>query len=253
MRAYRIWFVTLLIGCLIAQPMLAGWAVAARIIPTENGSLIIDGKEVNVFKSEMPLPEGRMVTCKGNCLVQTKGMHLVAQDQAVFALSETPEQYRLTVQSGRLDFAMGTDSKPLVFQTPSHTISSEKNILPANQGLIRGYIIVTDNGARIDITEGAIQVATGEGTQLIEPGHPLVIALNEDTDALLAGAAAAAGGAGIAGASSAGASSGATAAGAGFISAVGIAAGVAASASDGGRLEVSPTDINPSDLDTRPF
>jgi hypothetical protein len=236
--------------------MLSGLALAARIIPSKNGSLLIDGKEVNAFKSEMPLPDGKLVTCKGTCLVQANNMQLVAQDKAVFALSEASQQYGLTVESGRLDFAIGTESKTLVFKTPHHTIPSERNIMPAGDSrLIRGYVLVTEKGTEISTTEGAIQIATGQGSQLIEPGHPLVIASNGDAQAVAAVGAAttAAGGAALAGASGAGASSGAVAAAAGSFSAAGIAAGMAASAGDGGRQELSPTDINPSNLDTRPF
>ncbi len=256
MRRYQASFVFLLVACLAAQPILAGPATAARLIPTEKGSLIIDGKEISPFKSEMPLPEGKLITCKGSCLVQARNVQFVPRDQSVFALAETNGQHDLTVQSGRVDFAIGREARGLSFSIPGQTLQAEKKVLSAVGGeVVRGYVSVTEKGAEIVVQEGALQVATAEGSQLIEPNQPLVMAMDKNGKAVAAGTAAAglaAGGAGLAGASGSGVSAGAAAAG-GAVAAAGIAAGVAASADDGGRRAVSPTDINPSNLDTKPF
>jgi hypothetical protein len=241
MRKYNAAIVVLLVACLAAQPLLAGSASAARLIPTEKGSLIIDGKETSSFQSEMPLPEGKLITCKGSCLVQGRNMQLVAHDKAVFALSEAPEQYDLTVQSGRIGFAAGPESKEIAFHTPDQTIRSEKTAVQGTDKVVRGFVSVTDKGAEIAVEEGALQVATANGTKLIEPGRPLTFGAGT------AGMAAAT--AGLAGASSSGVSAGAVAAG-GAVAGVGVAAGVAASANNVGGTTNS---VSPSGLDTRPY
>ncbi len=254
----------MLVACLAAQPILAGSATAARLIPTESASLIIDGQEMSPFKSEMALPEGKLITCRGTCLVQARNMQLVPRDQSIFALSETSEHYELTVRSGRIDFAVGRDSKGLTFHVPNQTIQSEKTILSAAEsGLVRGYVTATDQGAEIVVQEGALQVATAEGARTIGPNQPLVMTTDENGKTVLAGSAAAgmaAGGAGLAGASGGGASAGAATAGGaatavagGAGAAAGVAAVVAAGSEGGGRKAVSLTDINPSDLHTKPF
>jgi hypothetical protein len=257
MRRYRASFVFLLAACLAAQPILAGSATAARLIPTENGSLVIDGKEISPFKSEMPLPEGKLITCKGSCLVQARNVQLVPQDQSVFAVAETSGRHNLTVQSGRVDFAIGPESRGLTFNVPGQTLQAEKSVASATDGgVVRGYVSVTEKGAEIVVQEGALQVATAEGSQVIEPNRPLVMAMDKNGKVVAAGTAAAglaAGGAGMAGASGGGGVSAGAAVAGGAVAAAGVAAGVAASADDGGRRAVSPTDINPSNLDTRPY
>jgi hypothetical protein len=258
MRGNKVFIATILAVWLTAQPILAGSAAAARLIPTENSSLVIDGTEISPFQSEMPLPEGKLIQCRGSCMVQGRSMQFVPRDQSVFALAEGSEQYELTVQSGRIDFAIGRDSKGLSFRLPNGTIQSERTVLSAtDSGVVRGYVEVTPDGFEIVVQEGALQVATPEGSRLIEPNRPLVIASGSQANPAAAGSAAAglaAGGAGLAGATGGGISTGAAIAG-GAVAAAGIAAGVAASggSSGGDREEVSPTDMRRSNLSTKPF
>lgn len=263
MKSHKVFMILMLVACMAAQPILAGSATAARLIPSESSSLIIDGQEMTSIKSEMVLPEGKLITCRGSCLVQARNMQFVPQDQSIFALSETSEHYELTVRSGRVDFAVGRDSKGLTFHVPNQTIQSEKTPLSATEsGVVRGYVTVTDQGAEIVVQEGALQVATADGARMVEPNQPLVMTKDENGRTVLAGSSAAglaAGGAGLAGSSGGGASvaaasaGGAAAAIVGGAAAAGVAAGVAAGSEDGGRKAVSLTDINPSDLHTKPF
>lgn len=161
----------------VAQPMLALAASPARLIPAGTVSVLENGKEVNRFKSEMPMPQGLTMAVNGKCIIQSQSLQLVAQDEAVFALTEAESRYDLTVKSGRVDFAMRSEAKPVSFHTPHDLIRAERAIVPAGgNGLVRGFITVTKDGTELSVQEGALQVVSSDGTQLIEPGHSIVLA-----------------------------------------------------------------------------
>jgi hypothetical protein len=165
---------------MVVQPALAWAGPGARVIPQGKVSLLVDGKEVNQFQSEMPLPEGTLMLCSGRCLVQTQNIQLVAQDQAVFALAEGQARWDLTVKSGQLDFALRTGSKPVSFHTPHDTIQAERAIVPASStAMVRGSLTVTESESVMSIQEGALQVMSPDGTQLVEPGQSIRLAQSQ--------------------------------------------------------------------------
>ena len=229
-------FVVVLAALLVAQPMLAAAASSARIIPTGNVSLLADGKEMSQFRSEMPLPQGALMACNGNALVQTQNLQLVAVDKTVFALAESQKQWDLTVKSGQVDFAISAQAKPMAFHTPHDSIQAEQAIVPAgSDGLVRGSLSVAENGTELTIQEGALQVMTSEGQQLVQAGHSVVLAQAKVGNAgkvAAAGTAATAAGAGVAAAGGSGISS-TTALAAGGVVAAGIAAGAIGATSSG--------------------
>jgi len=159
---------------LVVQPMLSWAGGGARVIPQGTVSLLADGKEVSQFQSEMPLPEGSLMLCNGNCLVQTQNIQLVAQDRAVFALAESKARWDLTVKSGQVDFAMRTGAKPISFHTPHDTVQAEQAILPASgTAMVRGSIIVTEKESVVAVQEGALQMMSSDGTLLAQPGQSI--------------------------------------------------------------------------------
>jgi len=164
---------------LIMQPVFAGAASSARIIPTGKVSVLgeADGRELNHFKSEMPLPQGILMACSGNCLIQTQHLQLVAQDQAVFAASDGEQQWDLTVKNGRVDFAIRPEAKPIAFHTPHDVLRIEQAVIPAGgSGAVRGYISVRDKVTEVAVEEGALQVSGANGVQMIQPGHSILLA-----------------------------------------------------------------------------
>ena len=161
----------------VAQPMLATAGSSARLIPAGSVRVMDNGKEINNFKSEMPMPQGLTMAVNGKCIVQSQSLQLVAQDQAVFALNEAESRYDLTIKSGRVDFAMRPEAKPVSFHTPHDLIQSEQAIVPAgNAGLVRGFVTVSEEKTELSIQEGALQVMSSDGTQLVQPGHSIVLA-----------------------------------------------------------------------------
>lgn len=217
-------FVVVLVALLVAQPTLALSATPVRLIPSGNVSLLADGKEVRQLNSEMPLPQGTLMACNGNCLVQTQSLQLVAQDKAVFGMAESAERWDLTIKSGHVDFALTGQAKPVAFHTPHDLIQTQQVIVPANNGgLVRGYVAVAESGTEFRVLEGSVQVASSNGTQMVQAGNSITLAQAQVTGTAKQGKVAA--GAGAAALATGGALAGTTG---GISTASMVAAGVAA-------------------------
>ena len=183
--------VFILATLLIVQPVFSWAGTGARVIPQGKVSILEEGKEATQFQSELPLPEGTLMLCNGNCLVQTQSLQLVAQDQAVFALAEGKAQWDLTVKSGQVDFAMRPDGKPISFHTPLDTIQMERAIMPASgTGMVRGSVVVSKTDSNLVVREGTLQVMGPDGTMLVQPGQAIrLVAAGSSAAGTKAGAA----------------------------------------------------------------
>lgn len=177
MKGRCVLFFAVLAALMIVQPVPASAESVLRLIPTGTVNLVEDGKSVGSFRSEMPLPQGMLMACKGSCIVQSQSLQLVARDEAVFALAEAAERWDLTVKTGRVDFTMRSQVKPVTFHTPHDTLQTQQVIVPAgNNGLVRGYVVVTDGSTELHVTEGALQMTTRNGSQRVHPGHSIQLA-----------------------------------------------------------------------------
>jgi hypothetical protein len=167
----------LLVAFLVAQPV-AGYAgSSARLVPSGKVSVLDNGKEVNQFQSEMPLPQGIQMACNGGCVVQAKNLQLVVHDKAIFALIDDISQWDLTVNAGRVDFALRTEGKSISFHTPHDVIQTQQVIVPAgSEGLLRGHVTVTAKATELAVDQGAMQVLTRNGVELVEQGRSIVLA-----------------------------------------------------------------------------
>ncbi len=240
-KCFRI-LVVFLVSMMVMQPVVSLAGSSARIIPTGKVALLQDGKEAGVFQSEMPLPQGKLLTCKGNCLVQSEGLQLVAHDKAVFSMAEAGNVSDLNLNNGDMEFAIGSKSKQLAFHTPDDVIT----VANAEQGSgpVRGFITVSENGTDVKILEGNVQVADKDGSKVLRAGETMSLARANNGDATKAAMAGAAGAAGAAAAGGSGA--GAAALGAAGVVAAGVAAATIDSDSRGS------IDLSPSGLDTKP-
>jgi hypothetical protein len=174
--------IMILVMLLVFQPVFSWAGQGARVIPQGKVSVLTDGKEVGQFQSEMPLPEGSLMLCKGSCLVQTQNIQLVAQDRAVFALTEGKARWDLTVKSGQVDFAIKTGAKPISFHSPYDSIQADRAIVPAtNTAMVRGSIAVSESEAVLAKAEGTLQMIDAEGTQLVQPGQSIRLAQTQMT------------------------------------------------------------------------
>lgn len=177
MKRVTRWLALVVSFALVFQPMLTWAGPSARVIPNGMVSLLEGGKATNQFKSEFPLPEGTMMLCNGSCVVQTPKLQLVAQNQATFAVAEGKDLWDVTVKMGRIDFAVRSGAKPIAFHTPHDTLQTEQAIMPADTaGMVKGHILVTETESVLSVQEGALQVSSKEGPQLIQPGTSIKLA-----------------------------------------------------------------------------
>jgi len=154
-----------LVAFIAAMPALCG-AQSARAIP--QGTLIVveNGKTVGEFQSEVPLPLGASLVCRGECLVQGEKFQLLAHDQAQFSLAKNGKVWVLNVKSGTVEFSMGEGAK-LAFVTPKGKYEVTKTI-PAN-GLVIGRVDVTAAGTEFATAAGVLYLASADGVQVIKP------------------------------------------------------------------------------------
>lgn len=168
-------FVALLIGC---SALAFADGPVARLIPGGTVSMIADGRQVNQFKSEVPLPDGLLMVGEGSCVVQTSGLQLMIRDKSIFALSEGQKSWDLTVKKGHVDFALRAYAKPVTFSTPHDVIETTQALVNASSsGLVRGYLEVTETETSLVVTDGALRAVGANGSQLIEPGHGIRLAI----------------------------------------------------------------------------
>jgi len=166
-----------LVMVFVFQPVLSLAGTGARVIPHGKVSLLQEGQEASQFQSEMPLPEGMLMLCNGNCVVQTPNLQLVARDQAVFALTEGKGRWDLTVKAGQLDFAIRPEAKPISFHTPHDSLQTDGAIMSASGGaMVRGSLLVTEKESTLTMHEGTLQVMSADGALLAEPGQGLRLA-----------------------------------------------------------------------------
>ena len=163
---------------LIVQPVCADEGTTIKLIP--KGSVKIFG--VNgpdkVIRSEIPLPQGTMMVCSGQCLIQDKGLTAVAQDKAVFALLENAKHWDLTVKEGRVDFILRPDMKPISFHTPFDSLQTQPGMTPASSdSKIRGFIVVTEDSAELRVTEGSLKVLSDDGMLMVNPKQGIRLAI----------------------------------------------------------------------------
>ena len=223
---------------------------SARLIPIGKVSLLQNGRATQQIGAEMPLPEGVLMLCNGQCLIRAKGMQLAAGDKAVFGVAEGAENWDVTVKSGRVDFTLRPDAKLVSFYTPQDTLRLEEVIVSAaTNKMLRGSVIVTKGKTVFSVQEGTVRVSTEKGTQIVEAGKSIRLAQVQLSPAADKNKKKKAAGAYMAGSGSGAAAGGtilglstpaAVMTGAGVV-AIGVGAGVAANSGGGGNKEESPS------------
>lgn len=159
------------------QPLCAAEQSAVRLIPLQQVTLLKDGKPAQQFKSEVPLPEGLTLASSGKCLLQTNGLQLMAYDKTVFAVQQADRQWDLSLKTGRIDFTLRADTKPIAFRTPHKLLQTQPALVPAStDGLIKGYVKVAADRTEFVVEQGALRVSTSQGTQLLRNGQSIVLA-----------------------------------------------------------------------------
>ena len=218
---------------------------ADRLIPKGKVTLYQGDQKVGEVSSESPLPENTFLSVQGQCGVKMKDLYLVAVDKSLFSVSSVADARQLAVKRGTVYFAAPDASNALVFQTPGNVITTHEMVLNASSGngLLQGYISVTDDAVKLGVLEGGSMVVSVDNDDpvRIKAGQELTLAQAE----LPGGAAASSGAAASTGAAAsagtiAGISTTAIVVGTGTVAAFGFAVSEAADSNNNAASPSSP-------------
>ena len=149
---------------------------AARIIPTGNVSIIEDGKVVDQFSQEGPLPEGALLRCEAQCSIKLDDVYMVAEPGTVFSISSTANQHELLVQKGTVYYSATDSTRAIKFSTPAGYATTRN--LNVTEDDLRGYVRVSGNETEIGVIGGgSMMLETDSGEVAITSGRQLTMAL----------------------------------------------------------------------------
>ncbi len=143
---------------------------------------------MSVFKGEQlidklsgqnPIAESSLLVCDGKCMVKSKGISLVAADQAKFAIQNEDSVFNLYVRSGKVEYVINDNARKIAFHTPEGSYTVADVIFNAGSSpVVRGSVQVSDSGeTEIEVTEGRLVFATGDGVKAVDANNKIVLAV----------------------------------------------------------------------------
>ncbi|MGD8410876.1 MAG: hypothetical protein PVF25_11965, partial [Desulfobacterales bacterium] len=79
---------------------------AARIVPTGKVSIIKDGNVIGEFNQEAPLPEGFLLRCESECVIQMDDVDMQVEPKTAFSVNPMASRNDLRVQQGTVYFSL---------------------------------------------------------------------------------------------------------------------------------------------------
>ncbi|HBI16216.1 MAG TPA: hypothetical protein DDY20_11985 [Desulfobulbaceae bacterium] len=159
-------------------------ATKGRIMTNGKVTLIKNGLPITTYTEQGPLDENALISCEGTCMVKMQGISLSAVDQTNFALKESADSVSLFVGSGKIYFVVMDASQRFSFYSPnSYYVKTEGFIAPvAKESAVKGFISVKDDITEIGMDTGSMIVQTDQGTQTVNPGQSIVLAMVDVPD-----------------------------------------------------------------------
>ena len=161
----------------------------ARIMPTGSVSVFQGDQKVGEFSKEAPLPEGRLLSCKGKCGVKMEHLYFVATDGSRFSVITREGVNKVNIEKGTIYFILSALPKTLVFETPHGIFTTDEIMLNVSTdgGFLQGYVSVTKEDTELGVIEGgSMLISTIKGNERIQPGSKITFAqstLDDDTGA----------------------------------------------------------------------
>jgi len=140
-----------------------------RIIPKGKVTLYHGNQKIGEFSSEAPLPEGTFLSVQDECGVKMRDLYLVGIDKSLFSVTTNSGSRELTVKHGTVYFALSTMPHILVFITPDGVITTWEVMLnaSADDGLLSGYISVTDHVTKLGVLKGGSMLVSVDGGEIV--------------------------------------------------------------------------------------
>ena len=174
MLGFRKFLPLFLAAALTAQPLLAAGPAAPRLVPQGSVKLVASG---TVLDREMPAPSGVLMACSKQCFIESGGLQLLAEDGTIFAIRDEEDRVLVMVQEGSVDFALRSDARPVVFETPFDAYETRIHTIPAgSESVVQGKLSVTEERASLTMTQGSLELISSDGRRLVEPGNAVVLA-----------------------------------------------------------------------------
>lgn len=170
--------------------LLLSWGTTAqavtkgRIMTNGKVTLYKNGQGVTTYTDQGALDENALISCDGTCMVKMQGISLSAIDQTRFAIKESADALNLFVGSGKIYFIVTDLTRQFVFYSPTgHHIKTEGFIASANtDSAIKGFVEVKNKATEIGMDTGSMVVQTAEGSQTVNPGQTIVLAMADVPD-----------------------------------------------------------------------
>jgi len=164
-----------------------------RIYPENRADIFKNGNKVGEFRSEAPLPNGLLVSCRGKCTVKTDWLTLVADDGAKFSITTDQFRRELYIKEGSLIFVLSALRESDILRTPC--LQAPLSPVQGNNKL-KGKLVVSSVSTEISLLEGRpLAILRPQGEVRIKPGETAAfpctgpVAVSESTDAPLSGVA----------------------------------------------------------------
>ncbi len=142
-------------------------------------SVFKGGQLADKLSGQNPVDEGSLMVCDGKCMIKSKGVSLVAADQAKFAIQNEDSVFNLYVRGGQLNYVVNDNSRKIAFHTPDGSYSIAEVIFNAGSTpVVRGYVQVNEAGeTEIGVSEGRMVFATADGMKTVDANHKIVLAI----------------------------------------------------------------------------
>ena len=174
------WTIALLTGAIVmALTLVAGAATKGRILTNGKVTLHKNGQVVRSFTEQGPIDENALIACEGTCMVKMKGLSLIAAGKTMFAVKELKQEVNLYIVQGKINFAVSDIAKQFSFYTPDgYFVKTVGFLAPASSdSSVKGFINVTDKVTEIGMDSGTMLVQTKNGSQTINPGQSIQLAM----------------------------------------------------------------------------
>ena len=163
----------------LAMAISANAATKGRIMTNGKVTMYKNGQAVTSYSKQGPIDENALMACDGTCMVKLKGVSLIGIDQTRFAVKESADTLDLFVDQGKINFAVSDISQQFAFYAPNgYFVKTEGFIAPAStEKSVKGFMQVNEKTTVIGMESGTMVVMTDKGSQTINPGQSIVLAM----------------------------------------------------------------------------
>ena len=170
-----------------------------RIYPTDKVDIYKNGVKVNEFSSEVPLPNGLLISCRGKCTVKTDWLTLAVDDGSQLSITMNEFRRELYLKKGSLKYILSDYQTSGVLRTPCAQVPFVS--VPGDE-IAKGDISASSVSTEISLLVGGLLVISGpEGEVEIEPGKKALFLCSGPFVTLTVTSAISAAGTGVAGSS----------------------------------------------------